>query len=83
MFQTFQFPTLWDFRLPVAVRSMLLFAVGCLSAMLLPLASNYVLMANWLPGNAAMPFPSIVEVSTLAETHFPASLTHQEPNFYQ
>jgi hypothetical protein len=83
MFQTFQFPTLWDLRLPLAVRSIFLFMIGCLSAILLPVAANYVSMANWLPDNTSMPFSSLVEVSPIAASPFPAAMTHQEPNFYQ
>jgi hypothetical protein len=79
MFQTIQLPTFLNFRPSLALRSVLLFAIACFSVIALPLMADYVMHANWLPGNAAMPFQSVNSV----ESSFPASLTHQEPNFYQ
>lgn len=79
MFQTIQLPTFLNFRPSLALRSVLLFAIACFSVIALPLVTDYVMHANWLPGNAAMPFQSVNSV----ESSFAVSLTHQEPNFYQ
>jgi hypothetical protein len=81
MFQTIQLPTFLNFRPSLALRSVLLFAIACFSAIALPLVANYVMQ---LPGTVSLPFQSVAPVSSsIAESYFPASRTHQEPNFYQ
>ncbi len=80
MFQTIQFPGFLNFRPSLALRSVLLFAIACFSVIALPLVTDYVMHADWLPGNAAVPFQSI---NYSVESSFSTALTHQEPNFYQ
>jgi hypothetical protein len=79
MFQTIQLPTFLNFRPSLALRSVLLFAIACFSAIALPLVTHYVMQ-----GTVTLPFQSVAPVSSsIAESYFPASRTHQEPNFYQ
>jgi hypothetical protein len=81
MFQTIQLPTCLNFRPSLALRSVLLFAVACFSAIALPLVTHYVMQ---LPGTVTLPFQSVAPVSSsIGASNFPVSLTHQEPNFYQ
>lgn len=80
MFQTFPRPAFLGFLQSLTIRYVVLFAIGLCAAVMLPAASVYVLNATWLPGhNSAQLQP----FTTFAETTFPLSMTHQEPNFYQ
>jgi hypothetical protein len=81
MFQTIQFPTFLNFRPSLALRSVLLFAIACFSVIALPLVTDYVMQ---LPGTVTWPFQSVAPAASPIEaSYFPASMTHQEPNFYQ
>jgi hypothetical protein len=81
MFQTIQLPTCLNFRPSLALRSVLLFAIACFSAIALPLVAHDV---TSLSSTASLPFQSVAAVSSSIDaSNFPVSLTHQEPNFYQ
>jgi hypothetical protein len=81
MFPTIQLPTFLNFRPSLALRSILLFAIACFSAIALPLVTDYVMQ---LPGTLPLPFQSVDSIaSPIAPSSFPAAMTHQEPNFYQ
>jgi hypothetical protein len=81
MFQMIQLPAFLNFRSSLALRSVLLFAIACFSAIALPFVTDYVMQ---LSVTAAMPFQAAAPVSlSIAESDFPVSRTHQEPNFYQ
>jgi hypothetical protein len=86
MFPTFQRPAFLGFLQSLRLRSVILFAIGFFTVVMMPRITT-VMNSDLLAGYNAAPFEqssirTIVE-NTFADTTFPVSLTHQEPNFYQ
>jgi hypothetical protein len=71
MLQSFQFSAL-------AVRYVILFAIGLFAALVLPLMT---LSMGHAETSYAMPFEQMTQ--GIDPTNMAVSLTHQEPNFYQ